>query len=240
MEILKNKGEIYVVTAPCGKQYIGQAKCTTCVKGRYYHSGAKKRWHNHQLSALSNKREGCRKLNAYIRKYGAKNFTFDTLLTCDVKYLNFFENMMINEYKSLYPNGLNLKVGGDVVVFSEETRQKMSRSAKGRTFTPETIEKIRNGNIGKIVSEETREKLRINCPHPQLPEARMKISKFQESYLQPKRKYFGLPDYIYRINYSNKQGYVVKNNPNIPVRYFVASSISMDEKLELAKTYLNQ
>lgn len=84
-------------------------------------------------------------------------------------------------------------------------------------------------------------KLRIAITGKKLTdEHKQKISDFQKDFLQPKRKHFGLPDYIYRINYLNKQGYMIRNHPSIPNKYFVSSNISMEEKLKLATQYLQQ
>lgn len=117
----------------------------------------------------------------------------------------------------------------------------MSESAKGRIFTKETIEKIRLGNLGKIVSEETREKLSLSLKGKSLSdEHKQKISVFQKDYLQPKRKYLDLPDYIYMINYQTKQGYMIRNHPTLQVKCFVSSKLDMNEKLTLAKNYLQK
>lgn len=43
---------------------------------------------------------------------------------------------------------------------SEETREKMRQSQRGRSHSPEVREKIRRSNIGQIRSTETREKIR--------------------------------------------------------------------------------
>jgi hypothetical protein len=241
MNFLQNKGEVYKITSPCGKIYIGQTKCLVKRKDKYIIWGTQKRWKAHINEANSLKKEGCLKLNNYINKYKSDNFIVEVLLICDIKYLDYYESCMINKYNTIYPNGLNLKTGGANGIFSEETKLKMSNSAKGRIFSSETIEKIRQGNLGKIVSDETKEKLRIANTGKKLTyETKQKISNFQKDYLQPKRKHFGLPDYIYRINYSNKQGYTIKNHPSVPNKYFVSSSISMEEKLKLAIQYLQQ
>ena len=205
MNILQDKGEIYKIISPCGKLYIGQAKCLAKRKNKFIIWGTQKRWKAHISEANSLKKEGCLKLNNYINKYKSQNFIVEILLVCDMKYLDHYESCMISEYNTLYPNGLNLKTGGSNCVFSEQTKLKMSKSAKGRTFSDETIEKIRQGNLGKIVSQETREKLKIAMTGKKLTDQhKQKISDFQKNYLQPKRKHFGLPDYIYRINYTNK------------------------------------
>ena len=242
MNILRNKGEIYKITSPCGKIYIGQTKCLAKRKDKFIIWGTIKRWKAHINEANSLKREGCLKLNNCINKYKAENFVVEVLLICDIEYLDYYESYMITEYNTMYPNGLNLKTGGtNGIIFSKETKLKMSNSAKGRTFSSDTIEKIRRGNLGKFVSNETREKLRIAITGKKLTdEHKQKISDFQKDFLQPKRKHFGLPDYIYRINYSNKQGYMIRNHPSIPNKYFVSSTISMEEKLKLTIQYLQQ
>lgn len=240
MNFLQNKGEIYLITSPCGKQYIGQTKCLAKRKDKFIKWGTFKRWKAH-INESSNKKEGCIKLNNCINKYKSENFIVEILLVCDIKYLDYYESYMIKEYNTLSPNGLNLKTGGKVSLFSEESKKKMSESAKGRTFSEETIEKIRLGNLGKIVAEETKEKLKIANSGKKLTEQhKQKISNFQKNYLQPKRKYFELPDYIYRINYTNKQGYMVKNHPSLQNKHFVSANISMEKKLNLAQEYLQQ
>lgn len=242
LDILQNKGEIYKITSPCGKIYIGQTKCLARRKDKFIIWGTKKRWKAHINEANSFKKEGCLKLNNYINKYKSENFVVEVLLICDIQYLDYYESYMITEYNTMYPNGLNLKTGGsNGVIFSQESKKKMTESANGRTFSLETIEKIRLGNLGKIVSDETREKLRIAITGKKLTnEHKQKISDFQKNFLQPRRKHFGLPDYIYKINYSNKQGYMIKNHPFTPNKYFVSSNITMEEKLKLAIQYLQQ
>ena len=238
----EHRGEIYIITSPCSKQYIGQTTTLAQRKDKFIKWGYIQRWRQHVNEANSKTKEGCVKLNAYINKYGANNFKVELILVCDKNDLNYFETRMIKEYNSLSPGGLNLKSGSfEKVVFSEETKLKMSNSAKGRTFTEETIEKIRQGNLGKVVSDETREKLRkANTGFVVSDETKLKISEFQKDYLQPKRKHFGLPDYIYRINYTKKQGFVVKNHKDLKIKYFVSNSLSMEQKLHLAKQYLNE
>lgn len=240
--MLEDKGEIYLITSPCGKQYIGQTVCLAKRKNKFINWGTKQRWCAHINEASStNKKEGCIKLNSFINKYKAENFKIEVLLVCHINDLNYFESRMIKEYNTLSPNGLNLKTGGDKIIFSEDTKLKMSKSAKGRIFSDETIEKIRQGNLGKIVSNETREKLKIAITGKKLSdEHKLKISEFQKNYLQPKRKHFGLPNYIYRINYKNKQGYVVKNHPTLKIKYFVSNKLLMEQKFDLAKQYLQK
>lgn len=91
---LKNKGEIYKITSPCGKQYIGQAKCLAERKGKFIKWGTEKRWKTHIYESTL-KKEGCVKLNRYINKYKSENFIVEILLICDLKDLDYYESFMI-------------------------------------------------------------------------------------------------------------------------------------------------
>ena len=91
MNILRNKGEIYKITSPCGKIYIGQTKCLAKRKDKFIIWGTIKRWKAHINEANSLKREGCLKLNNCINKYKAENFVVEVLLICDIEYLDYYE-----------------------------------------------------------------------------------------------------------------------------------------------------
>lgn len=97
MNILQNKGEIYKITSPCGKLYIGQTKCLAQRKDKFIIWGTQKRWKAHINEANSLKKEGCLKLNNCINKYKSVNFVVDVLLICDIKYLDYYESYMISE-----------------------------------------------------------------------------------------------------------------------------------------------
>ena len=136
---------VYKHTTPSGKVYIGQ----TCKKPN-------ERWSNgygykHQMF-----------YNA-IQKYGWDNITHEILfdgLTKDEA--NQKEIELISYYDSTNPNkGYNIAFGG-VSTFgikcSEETRQKISKSHKGKKRSKESRLKQSETLKGHIHSEETKKK----------------------------------------------------------------------------------
>ena len=100
-------------------------------------------------------------------KYGAENFEFMTLEICNKENLNELEKKYIEKYNSLYPNGYNLRTGGDRNwTYSEETKRKIGDGNRGKIISEETRKKISNfwkihgsPSKGIIVSKETREKI---------------------------------------------------------------------------------
>ena len=137
---------IYKHTSPSGKSYIGQSKDII------------KREKQHQ------KTYKCPAFRNAINKYGWDNFIHEILednLTIDEA--NIFEELYINEYNTLSPNGYNLHTGGLNYKASEETKEKIRQSRLGTTLSEETKEKLRgyHNNYGKRLTDETKEKLRI-------------------------------------------------------------------------------
>lgn len=135
---------IYLVTNKInGKQYVGQHKYDGVgLDKRYIGSGV-----------LLHK--------AYDR-YGIENFTMELLEECSDEDLNPLEQLYIEHYNTLKPNGYNLTKGGDGVygfTFSPESIEKLSLSHKGKRLSPETIEKMRQSRIGHITSDETKQKI---------------------------------------------------------------------------------
>lgn len=102
-------------------------------------------WHtltNRLSSHKRNARNGTgriTKLYNSMRKYGIDSFTIEKLDQADSQEsANFLEDYYITQYDSII-NGLNLKCGGAVGKFSEESRKKMSLSHLGE----------KNNNHGK-------------------------------------------------------------------------------------------
>ena len=74
---MENLGEIYCITSPSGKKYVGQCvKILSSGKNRGYIS----RWKEHITDAYY--KDCCRLLNSSIRKYGHENFTIEVLKEC--------------------------------------------------------------------------------------------------------------------------------------------------------------
>jgi len=90
-------------------------------------------------------------------KYGEGIFTFHVLELCDPhlrlaveqKWLDSTNAASSRDFYNATPTaGSNLGF-----TISEETRKKMSKAQKGRTFSPDAIEKMRNAKLGRKLSE---------------------------------------------------------------------------------------
>ena len=138
-------GEIYCLTSPSGKKYVGQ--CVKSLAGGQ-NWGYISRWKDHIRDAKT--RNYCRVLNNAINKYGPENFKLEVLKECLVDELDFYENHYIETLNTLSPNGYNLKTGGSKSRDSEETkilkRNSMMGKNKGKVF-PKRIRKREEDNI---------------------------------------------------------------------------------------------
>jgi len=139
---------IYVITNLInGKQYVGQ---TT--------QNLAKRWQAHQCKGHI--------LHKAIKKYGTSGFSIeqiDTALTQDE--LNTKEVHWIENLNTISPNGYNLSLGGHGrgIIFSEETRHKMSEAKIGTKLSKEHKANIGIAHKGQKQSEETKQKLSIKA-----------------------------------------------------------------------------
>jgi group I intron endonuclease len=115
------KGVIYCYHCiPTGKKYIGQTV-----------NEERRKWrHKHDC-----KNGVDYKFYRAVRKYGWENFIYGVIEEYDVDFLGEQEEFFIAKYDSC-DNGYNSTTGGEGVrgfIPSEETRKKMSESAKNRT-----------------------------------------------------------------------------------------------------------
>lgn len=145
---------IYKITSPENKIYIGQAK------------DIKKRFK--QYSKLQNCKGQTKLYNSFIF-YGVNNFKFEIIEECDRENLNNRERYYQDLYEVIGVNGLNCKLQNSddkIIQHSEETKQKISESNKGKTHTEESKKKIsisksgeNHENYGKLFSIETKKKI---------------------------------------------------------------------------------
>ena len=173
MEETKNYTVYMHVNKINNKKYIGITK-----------TSVNKRWGRDGCGYRSDKQSVfCRAL----QKYGWDNFEHVILYenlsqdeACNM------EIKLIKEYKTQDSNfGYNVQPGGqlgnDGVVFSEESKKKMSEAHKGKKLTDEHKNKISEGCKGHnpcVHSEETKEKLsRINTGKTLSDDTKNKISK---------------------------------------------------------------
>jgi group I intron endonuclease len=127
--LMENDGEIYCLTSPSGKKYIGQ-----CVKqlsnGKKW--GCIQRWKEHIRD--SNSTNYCRLLNNAIIKYGSSCFEINVIKECKIDELNYYEQHYITLYNTLSPNGYNLTTGGSMCRQSEETQMLKRISMIGKNL----------------------------------------------------------------------------------------------------------
>ncbi len=157
----------------------------------------------------------CIKFYNAIKKYGWDNF----------KHIVLFENLtkeeaedkeieLISKYKSNQNKyGYNIANGGNHQgTVSEETKKKISKSLKGRTFTAEHKRKMseaqlgeKNHRYGKITSAEIKEKISIgNILHPssgQFPHKKVNQYNLQGEYIKTWNS-MGEIERILHINHS--------------------------------------
>lgn len=142
---------IYKITSPSGKIYIGQS------------INIEKRFKQYKYLKCN----GQIILYRSLKKYGTDKHIFEILCECEVYELNDKERYYQELYSAIGLNGMNCQLVDtfkEKRVFSEETKIKMSISAKKKIFTEE-----HRKNIGKAVikrggfpcSEEKKEKLRL-------------------------------------------------------------------------------
>jgi group I intron endonuclease len=138
---------IYKIISPSNKVYIGQSIDIDVRKSHYekYPSMYKSQT----------------KLNNSILKYGWKEHSFEVIEECSIELLNIRERYW-QEYYDCINNGLNcLYTNTDNVkmMFSEETKAKMSKSQTGKKASDETKERMRQVRLGHILSDEIKEKI---------------------------------------------------------------------------------
>jgi group I intron endonuclease len=110
--------EVYCVTnIITNKKYVGQTSYKKEV-----------RWRQHRYE-----KSGSSFLRNAIKKYGEENFTIETIKECSSQEeLDKMEEFYIKEFNTLAPNGYNLTTGGVAPKHSEITKEKMSRTRKGK------------------------------------------------------------------------------------------------------------
>jgi group I intron endonuclease len=202
-------GEIYVITSPSGKLYVGQTQCFLC-NGAV--NGTSKRWRQH-ISDSKNANGGrCRKLNNAITKYGHENFTVIPLLSTRVENLQYFEDLMMDEFDSLNKEkGYNLRRAGNAGKLSIETRTLMSINRRlkpcfQQPHKDETKKKISDSLIDRV------ERL---------------------DHLDNK-----LPKYIKFIDWKDRKGYAIVSHPKCKLKYFVSNKIDLESLFQTCSYYL--
>ena len=103
-----------------------------------------------------------------IRDHGIENFDFIWFHYKSIHpdNLDDMERYYIKKYNTMAPNGYNLTSGGEGGILSAETKEKISRSHKGKAKSEdhkkkisETLSGINHPNYGRTLPEETKRKI---------------------------------------------------------------------------------
>lgn len=208
---MKKYGYIYKLTAPNGKSYIGQV-CEYLTNGDI--KGVENRWRQHCNSAHGkNPDKGCVYLNRAIRKYGKDNFTIETICRYPLDRLDFLEELLIESYNTLAPNGYNLQTGGTHTKHSKITCKKRSESLK------------------KLLQDSTKRAIWSKAKKGKQQKKRRKRSNSRDSHL---------PKYLLHYKSGKYEGYEISCHPKCKSKKFTKSKIPMEERLTQAKAFLQQ
>lgn len=170
---------IYKITSPTGKVYVGQS---INIKQRFN-------------SYLKYNAPGQPMLNNSFKKHGVKNHIFEVIEECSVDQLNSRERFFQEKYNAINPKkGMNCKytqADDKKQITSKLTLSKMSKSHSGKnnqmygkTHSEEAREKISKTHKGRKLTQEHIDKLKKNCARPwfgkkRSEEMKKKISEYR-------------------------------------------------------------
>lgn len=149
--MIDNSYSIYKLTSPSGKSYIGQT------------IDYQRRMREYLLAPVRYKT----KIFKAIRKYKFESFSTEVIQTVNVgkhgkdkalEVLNILEKMWISKFDSI-KTGYNLASGGKDFRHSEESKNKMSKSAIGKIVSEETRTRMSIASTGRIHTDETKRKI---------------------------------------------------------------------------------
>ena len=155
-------GFIYEIVSPVGKSYIGQTTRTV-----------EERINEHCKPSCR-----CWKISRAIKSYGKDHMDTFVIGAYPKDILNSKEEEIISKRNSI-AEGYNIANGGGVISMTDDIREKISKTLKGRKFSnehrnkiskakkgkkqsPEHIRKNSEGHKGIIKSSETRIKLSLS------------------------------------------------------------------------------
>lgn len=126
-EPTKRYCEIYKITnLTTGKIYVGQSVSHILNHKRYRPYGHQGRFRCHISEAFSTKKNQSHYLNNAIRKYGVVDFVVELIECCELTNADEREIYYIKTLNSLFPNGYNLKNGGNTFTHSDESKKRVS------------------------------------------------------------------------------------------------------------------
>lgn len=111
-----------------------------------------------RIKAHLSKSNKCWAIGKALKKYGIENFEIETIDLCDnLKDLNKKETEWIEKLETLHPKGYNLSLGGCNKKYSKVSKNKMSKSHKGKKLSKEHKENI-SKFVKKVFQEDPQKK----------------------------------------------------------------------------------
>lgn len=150
-ENLNNHSGIYCIeNIVNNKKYIGMANRLKARKTCHVYNLNKQKHRNIHLQGAWN-------------KYGSDNFIFYVLEECDKECLDDREKYWMEYYDSRNQDfGYNLKAGGGHGKHSDETKEKMSKTRKGRVMPEEQRKRQSEAMKGMVFSQEHKDNIKKN------------------------------------------------------------------------------
>ena len=143
-ELTERYCEIYKITNIANqKVYVGQAVSHILNHSRYRPYGREGRFKCHISEAFSSKKNQCHYLNNAIRKYGVTSFVVELIEYCTVENADERETNYILQNNSMFPNGYNLKIGGNAFTHTEESKKRVSTGVI-RYFENKKLERFKD------------------------------------------------------------------------------------------------
>ena len=146
------------------------------INGKYYVGQTRQPFYNRMRDHCHSKKS---LIGRALRKYGEQSFE-QTLFECiNNEHQNFMESDLIKRLSSKFPQGYNLTDGGEGttglrghtawnkgITWSDETREKISKTLTGRKQSEETKKKYnrhgeKNSFYGRKQTPESKEKMRL-------------------------------------------------------------------------------
>jgi len=168
---MKKFNFVYIVTNRVnGKKYVGSHCTNDLEKDKYLGSG--------------------KIIQSAVKKYGQENFEREILKEClNLEEAKELEELYINEYNTLYPNGYNLSPTGGLKIkrkngrHGESSKEKIKKATSGKNngmygknvyliwvekygeekaneLSSQRSVRLRESQKGKIISEESKQKMR--------------------------------------------------------------------------------
>jgi group I intron endonuclease len=148
---------------------IGVYKIVNLVNGKIYIGKSlrlKYRWKQH-LWKLKNKTHANKHLQSAFDKYTNVNFWFEILEYCSKENVCEREMFYINKHQSYNPKfGYNKTKGGEGLKATDEIKQKISNSLKGKPASEAKKENCRKAQTGLKRSKEHKENISKALKHP--------------------------------------------------------------------------